>query len=96
MPGLECDPSQGLTAAEALTRRKRHGENTIDRGSWSRPRYLLNQFKDFMVLGCWLPFIGASGEYTDAITILIIVVCNAFMGLIQETGPSDLWRCCRR
>ncbi|NMA92580.1 MAG: cation-translocating P-type ATPase [Firmicutes bacterium] len=84
---LEVDPSQGLTAAEAVTRRKRHGENTIDRGSRvSALAIFLNQFKDFMVL----VLLGATflsallGEYTDAITILIIVVCNAFMGLIQE------------
>lgn len=84
---MQVDFQQGLTAAEAAVRRKRYGENTIDRAP--RPSALsifINQFKDFMVL----VLLGATflsavlGEYTDAITILIIVVCNAFLGLIQE------------
>ncbi len=84
---LRVDLRQGLTPAEVAARRKQYGENIIARTSRiSAFNIFINQFKDFMVL----VLLGATllsallGEYTDAIAILIIVVCNAFMGLIQE------------
>ncbi len=84
---LKVDIFQGLAVAEAASRRKLYGDNAIAGASRiSALAIFINQFKDFMVL----VLLGATflsallGEYTDAITILIIVVCNAFMGLIQE------------
>ncbi|HHX86579.1 MAG TPA: ATPase, partial [Firmicutes bacterium] len=84
---MNVDFRQGLTGAEAAVRRRRWGENSIaEAPRLSALKIFFNQFKDFMVL----VLLGATflsavlGEYTDAITILIIVVCNAFLGLIQE------------
>jgi len=84
---LDLDPTRGLPEGEVQRRRQRWGENILA----GAPRLsilalLLNQFKDFMVL----VLLGATllsallGEYSDALTIIIIVLINAGLGLIQE------------
>jgi len=68
-------------------RRSRWGPNLL--ATAGRPSLLslfLNQFKDFMVLvllGATL-ISGLLGEFSDALTILIIVILNAVLGVIQE------------
>ncbi len=84
---LNLDPARGLPEGEVQRRRQRWGDNTLA----GAPRLslltlLLNQFKDFMVL----VLLGATllsallGEYSDALTIIIIVLINAVLGLVQE------------
>ena len=80
-------PEAGLTEKEAEKRRRRWGENILAAASRiSLPLLFLNQFKDFMVL----ILLGATllaallGEISDALTILVIVLLNAVLGLIQE------------
>ena len=80
-------PEMGLTEQEAEKRRCRWGENLLAEGSrLSLPLLFVNQFRDFMVL----VLLGATllaallGEITDALTILVIVLLNAILGLIQE------------
>ncbi len=78
---------QGLSSAESKIRLRKYGYNEItekDKDTiWKK---ILSQFKDFMVL----ILIGATivslllEEYTDAITILIIVILNAVLGFVQE------------
>lgn len=84
---LGTDPGSGLAEKEVEKRRRRWGENLLAAASRvSLPLLFLNQFKDFMVL----VLLGATllaallGEISDALTILVIVLLNAFLGLIQE------------
>ncbi|HPZ64318.1 MAG TPA: cation-transporting P-type ATPase, partial [Bacillota bacterium] len=84
---LGASPSKGLSAGEVERRRSRWGPNLL--ATAGRPSLLslfLNQFKDFMVLvllGATL-ISGLLGEFSDALTILIIVILNAVLGVIQE------------
>lgn len=80
-------PETGLTDEEVERRRRRWGRNLLAEASRvSLPLLFLNQFKDFMVL----ILLGATllaallGEISDALTILVIVLLNALLGLIQE------------
>ncbi|NLA05963.1 MAG: cation-translocating P-type ATPase, partial [Firmicutes bacterium] len=80
-------PETGLTVREAEKRQRRWGKNVLaDSHRLSLPLLFLNQFRDFMVL----VLLGATllaallGEYTDALTILVIVLLNALLGLVQE------------
>ncbi|HHW75289.1 MAG TPA: cation-translocating P-type ATPase [Firmicutes bacterium] len=80
-------PERGLTLLEAEKRERRWGKNILAEPSrLSLPLLFLNQFQDFMVL----VLLGATllaallGEFSDALTILIIVLLNAVLGLVQE------------
>jgi Ca2+-transporting ATPase len=84
---LQTDMEQGLHWNEANKRLQKVGANQLqDQSTISPFALLLNQFKDFMVLVLLIAtFIsGMLGEYTDAITIIAIVVLNAILGFIQE------------
>lgn len=79
--------SVGLSNEEAEKRREKYGDNRLTeekKRSWWVS--FIEQFQDFMVL----VLLGATlisaflGEYTDAITILIIVAVNAILGFVQE------------
>ncbi|MDQ0149726.1 Ca2+-transporting ATPase [Eubacterium multiforme] len=77
----------GLTTKEAEKRMKSFGLNELEHKGKSSPiKIFLSQFNDFMV---WV-LIGATiisgimGDTADAITILIIVIVNAFLGFFQE------------
>lgn len=85
---LHTDLRDGLSSREAALRQERYGLNELKEKerlpAWKR---FAAQFQDFMVL----VLLGATlisamlGEYTDAITILAIVIINAVLGFIQET-----------
>lgn len=84
---LQTDMEQGLQWNEANKRLEKVGPNQLqDQSTISPFALLLNQFKDFMVLVLLIAtFIsGLLGEYTDAITIIAIVVLNAILGFVQE------------
>ena len=79
--------SEGLIPGEAGSRLKEEGPNLLQEGQGrSLLGTFVDQFKDFMVLILLgATFVsGLLGEYTDAITIIIIVVVNAFLGFFQE------------
>ena len=84
---LGTDRDRGLTEEEAGLRRRRWGKNLLAAAApISLPLLFLNQFKDFMVLillGATL-LAAVLGEITDALTILVIVLLNAVLGLVQE------------
>ena len=87
-------PGLGLSAAEVLARRRRWGENALaESRRTSLFSLFINQFKDFMVL----VLLGATllsallGEFGDALTILVIVILNAVLGLIQKPGQNVPW-----
>lgn len=84
---LQTDLEHGLTWKEAEQRLERYGPNQlVDQANISAFALLLNQFKDFMVLILLIATLisGILGEYTDAITIIAIVILNAILGFIQE------------
>ena len=81
------DSMKGLTSAQVQSLRKEHGLNSL---AQVRPpgalKIFFNQFKDAMVL-ILIIATGISallGEWTDAVTILVIVILNAVLGFIQE------------
>ena len=78
---------KGLTTQQAAALRKQYGTNALlQHKPPSALCILLGQFKDAMVL-ILLAATGISaalGEWTDAITIIIIVLLNALLGFVQE------------
>ncbi len=88
----------GLTKEEAEQRRAKYGDNRLSEER-KRPWWIsfAEQFQDFMVL----VLLGATlisaflGEYTDAITILIIVLVNAVLGFVQEYKAEQSMRSLR-
>ena len=88
----------GLTKDEAERRREKYGENRLSEER-KQPWWIsfAQQFQDFMVL----VLLGATlisaflGEYTDAITILIIVLVNAILGFVQEYKAEQSMRSLR-
>jgi Ca2+-transporting ATPase len=78
---------KGLSWKEAKERYLKKGPNELAEGKKvSLLTLLLNQFRDFMVLVLLVATLisGLLGEYTDAITIIAIVILNAILGFIQE------------
>ncbi len=84
---FNVDFSRGLAPKRAVGKLKEEGPNSLLEGKKvSLAGIFLDQFRDFMVLvllGATLVS-GLLGEYTDAITIIIIVVVNALLGFFQE------------
>ena len=79
--------TSGLSEEEAARRLAESPENGLAQQKKPRPlRILLRQFKDVMVL-ILIAAAGISallGEYSDAVTIAVIVVLNALLGFVQE------------
>ncbi|GIM47520.1 calcium-transporting ATPase [Collibacillus ludicampi] len=77
----------GLTEDDVYARREQYGENRLAEGEQkSLLTLFLDQFRDFMILvllGATL-ISGLLEEYTDAITIIAIVIVNGFLGFFQE------------
>nr|WP_185650625.1 calcium-translocating P-type ATPase, PMCA-type [Clostridium sp. DJ247] len=83
----EKDLQSGLTQAEAERRLKKYGANRIEKKKKVSPiGIFLSQFNDFItwVLIAATLISGFMGEKADAITIIIIIIMNAFLGFIQE------------
>ncbi|GFN24036.1 calcium-translocating P-type ATPase, SERCA-type [Thermanaeromonas sp. C210] len=87
LQALRSNGEYGLTGEEARRRLKETGFNQLRGKSGVSPWQLfLRQFSDFMV---WV-LLGATvislflGEVADAVTIIAIVLLNAFLGIIQE------------
>lgn len=91
---LQSSANNGLTKEEAEKRLSKYGYNIIEhKKKTSLFIRFINQFKDFMVLILIVAAIvsaiaeiyNGSGNFTDSIIIIVIVVFNAVMGLIQES-----------
>lgn len=77
----------GLTSAQASLKLAEFGANELQEKKKKSPFVLfLNQFKDFMILVLIAASIiaGITGDITDAIIIMIIVILNAIVGFVQE------------
>lgn len=90
---LETDLKKGLSQQEALARLERHGRNQIkEKKRQGILLRFLGQFKDAMILillaaagvSFGVSLFQGNQEYIDSIIILVIVVCNALIGTIQE------------
>ena len=78
---------QGLTQQEAKNRLRQDGKNELAEAPKSKPvRMFLGQFRDVMVMILLAATMVSVllGEWTDAITIILIVQLNAILGFIQE------------
>ena len=77
----------GLSADESAARIAANGPNELEAVATTTPlQMFLWQFKDFMIivlLGA-AALAGVTGELTDALAILAIVVINAIIGFVQE------------
>lgn len=80
-------PYAGLSQLEAEKRLRKHGKNSLQNEKKIKPfAIFLCQFKDFLtmvLLGCTAVTLFL-GDYTEAMTIGIIVLCNGLMGFFQE------------
>ncbi|HHT45847.1 MAG TPA: calcium-translocating P-type ATPase, SERCA-type [Firmicutes bacterium] len=84
---LRVNPETGLSEEEAGRRLAKWGNNTIqEKKQKGTAEIFLDQFRDFMVLVLLgATFIsGLLKEYSDALTILVIVILNAILGFVQE------------
>lgn len=79
--------SQGLSSAEAARRLKKDGLNILSsEKKVSAAKIFAGQFKDFLTL---ILLAGTAislfmGEYTEALTIAVIILMNAILGFAQE------------
>ena len=83
----EVHIAQGLSTAEAQSRRAKHGANElIEAGLKSPWKILLEQLTSTLVLVLIAAAIvsGVLGDWHDAVAILAIVVLNALLGFRQE------------
>ncbi len=78
---------QGLTTAEVKARQAQYGKNVLDKKEGATPfAIFIEQFKDYMVL----VLIGAAvvsalmHQFSEAFSILVIVLLNALLGFVQE------------
>lgn len=84
---LKVSMDAGLGDKEAEQRLAIYGPNTLAEERHVSPLVLfLNQFRDFMVLVLLAATLlsGLLGEYSDALTIIVIVLVNAILGFVQE------------
>lgn len=88
---LSCS-ANGLTKAEAASRAKQYGPNTIKaRGNSSALLLFLSQFKSPVtlllivaaLLSAWL------GDVADTLIILVIVLISSLLGFWQERGAAN-------
>lgn len=77
----------GLQWREAEHRRTQYGANVLTEKKRSHPFFLwVGQFRDFMVIVLLVATVLSAllGEYTDALTIVAIILLNAILGFVQE------------
>lgn len=83
----QTNPYDGLSSSEVKARLNKFGFNQMaEKPPEPWWKYFLAQFQDFMVLVLLAATLISAflGEYSDAITILAIVIINAILGFIQE------------
>ncbi len=78
---------KGISSAEAKKRIEHYGSNELKEKKKISPfRLFMSQFKNFIIyiLLFAVGISAVSGEYVDAIVILLILLFNALFGFIQE------------
>ncbi len=77
----------GLVSQDVVLRQQTHGENRLlEQNRISFLSVFFEQFRNFMVIVLLVATLisGLLGEFTDAVTILIIVFANALLGFFQQ------------
>lgn len=86
------DVVNGLSDAEVLESREKHGENKLEEKG-ARPWYLrlLDQFKDAMIIVLLVAAVISFflSDPVEAIIIVAIVVLNAVIGFVQENKAEQ-------
>lgn len=85
--GLLKSVVDGLTSAEVKERRTQYGSNQlVESQRLSLLTVFFNQFRDFMIIVLLVATLisGLLREYTDAITIIAIIILNGVLGFVQE------------
>ncbi len=86
-----ADASRGLSAAEAALRLRQHGPNELPR---ARPtplwRLVASQMRDPLVVVLLVAAVLtlATGDWTDASVILLVIVVNTTAGVVQEVKAA--------
>lgn len=84
---LESDRQNGLTDAQVLESRQKHGENAISEGKQkSLLMVFLEQFADLLVIILIIASIISmlTGEIESTIVILVVIIMNAILGTVQH------------
>ena len=89
---LETNAENGLTDEQVISKREKYGYNELKEGKKkSLLVKFLEQFKDFMVIVLIIAAIISAivgvqnGEgFTDTIIIMVVIICNAIIGVAQE------------
>lgn len=95
LAALQTDMTTGLSASEAAARLEKYGPNRL-RGKKKKSNLerFIAQFKDAMILiliaAAIISFVvacveGNPKDFFEPVLILLIVVCNAIMGMLQES-----------
>lgn len=91
---LRTNLKTGLERDEVLLRQNKYGKNKLDEKK--KESFLvkfLKQFNDFMIIilimasiiSAGISYFQGENDYIDSIIIIVIVILNAFMGVIQES-----------
>ena len=83
----EVDPRMGLSSEDVARRIQVYGKNRMDQGKTpSFASLFFAQFKDFLILVLLAAAVisGITGEISDAMLIIVIVIMNALIGTVQE------------
>ena len=90
---LNTNTETGLSSQEAASRLEKYGPNEIQEGERTTTlQKFIAQFKDFMIIVLMIAAVVSwlvSGELSDAIVIMIVVVLNAVMGVFQENKAEE-------
>ena len=87
MKDIKGSEKKGLDEKQALSQLRKYGENVLSSDKKVHPlKIFAGQFKDFMIMVLLVStaLSVAMGETFEAITIIAIVLINAFLGFIQE------------
>jgi Ca2+-transporting ATPase len=84
---MAVDPSRGLDRTAILAKRKEYGWNVLaEKPGKTLQKMFIDQLKEFLVILLLIAALisGFLGEWLDSVVILVIVVLNAFLGVVQE------------
>ncbi len=84
---MALNGTRGLSSQKARELLRQHGENALEAKRRRGAFYMfICQFKDLLILilAAATVFSAAIGEYTEAVSIVAILLLNAVMGFLQE------------
>ena len=91
---MKTDIKQGLSLEDIEERQKLYGENILKgkKGKNLLQKFIA-QFADFMIiilicaamLSLFVSYMDGKPDFVDPVIILLIIIVNAFLGVLQET-----------